>query len=283
LNEREHTVGQALFREAVAVSDLTIEVREIAQMKEIVVKTLPCRVAKKERVAHDVIVLYLKLPPSERLQYLAGQYLDILLRDGQRRGFSIANAPHCDEFIELHVRHVPGGEFTGYVFDSLQEKALLRIQGPLGTFFLREDSPRPILLMGGGTGFAPLKGILEHAFAIGIDRAMHLFWGVRARRDLYAHALPQSWAKRYPHFQYTPVLSEPAPDDRWTGRTGLVHEALLQNYPDLSGYDVYMSGPPPMIEAAQKVFRAHGLPEDRLFFDSFEFTRQLPLLVERGA
>ena len=216
--------------------------------------------------------LYLKLPNNERLQFLAGQYVDILLADGRRRGFSLANPPHADELLELHVRHVPGGFFTGFVFERMKDKALLRFQGPLGTFFLREDSPRPIILIGGGTGFAPLKGILEHAFHIGLNRSLHLYWGARAKMDLYLDALPHRWEAEHPNFRYTPVLSEPRPEDAWEGRAGWVHEAVAADYPDLSGYDVYMSGPPPMIEAAKLAFAAQGLSAEQLFYDSFEFS-----------
>ncbi len=271
LSEREEAEGKALLCQARPCSDLVIEAREVKSGQDLPVKILPCRVERRELLAPDVMRLYLKPPSSERLQFLAGQYVDILLADGRRRGFSLANAPHADELLELHVRHVPGGFFTDYVFNKMKDKALLRFQGPLGTFFLREESSRPIVLMGGGTGFAPLKGMLEHAFHIGLDRPLHLYWGARAKVDLYLDALPRQWEKERPNFRYTPVLSEPRPEDDWTGRTGWVHEAVVADYPDLSGYEVYMSGPPPMIEAAKPAFAAQGLPEDRLFYDSFDY------------
>ncbi|MDZ7621627.1 MAG: CDP-6-deoxy-delta-3,4-glucoseen reductase [Candidatus Competibacteraceae bacterium] len=272
LSEREEAEGKALLCQARPRSDLVIEAREVQGGQDLPVKILPCRVERRELLAPDVMRLYLKPPSAERLQFLAGQYVDILLADGRRRGFSLANAPHADEALELHVRHVPGGFFTDYVFKKMKDKALLRFQGPLGTFFLREESLRPIILLGGGTGFAPLKGMLEHAFHIGLDRSLHLYWGVRAKVDLYLHELPRQWEKERPNFRYTPVLSEPRPEDDWTGRTGWVHEAVAADYPDLSGYEVYMSGPPPMIDAAKPAFAARGLPEDQLFYDSFEFS-----------
>lgn len=271
LSEREQTEGKALLCQAQPRSDLTIEVREVKVGQDILIKTLPCRVEQQEQLAPDVMRLYLKLPNTERLQFLAGQYVDILLADGRRRSFSLANAPHTDERLELHIRRVPDGFFTDFVFTRMKEKALLRFQGPLGTFFLREDSPRPLLLIGGGTGFAPLKAMLEHAFYIGLDRPLHLYWGARAKADLYLDELPCRWMKEHPHFRYTPVLSEPHPNDEWKDRTGWVHEAVAHDYPDLSGYDVYMSGPPPMIEAAKSVFAAQGLPTEQLFYDSFDF------------
>lgn len=271
LSEREQAEGKALLCQARPCSDLVIEAREVKTSGDIVVKTLPCRVEKRELLAQDVMRLYLKLPNNERLQFLAGQYIDILLADGRRRSFSLAHPPHADDLLELHVRQVPGGFFTGYVFERMKDKALLRFQGPLGTFFLREDSPRPILLIGGGTGFAPLKGILEHAFHIGLERSLHLYWGARAKADLYLDAMPRRWAAEHPYFRYTPVLSEPRLEEAWEGRTGWVHEAVAADYPDLSGYAVYMSGPPPMIEAAKRTFAAQGLPVEQLFYDSFEF------------
>ncbi len=272
LGAQEQAEGKALLCRARPCSDLVIEVREVKVGGDPVIKTLPCRVERQERLAPDVMRLYLKPPNIGRLQFLAGQYIDILLADGRRRSFSLANPPHADDMLELHVRRVPGGFFTNFVFEQMREKALLRFEGPLGTFFLREDSPRPILLMGGGTGFAPLKGMLEHMFYAGLNRPVHLYWGVRARVDLYLNKLPCAWAKTYASFRYTPVLSAPLADDAWQGRTGWVHEALAADYPDLSGFDVYMSGPPPMIDAAKPVFFAQGLPEDQLFFDSFDFS-----------
>lgn len=271
LTEADEVAGRALFCQAFALSDLEIEVREIGAARDLSVKTLPCRVARLTRLAHDVMELRLKLPATERLQFLPGQYIDLLLKDGRRRSYSLANAPHGDELLELHVRHVEGGAFSEQVFRDMKEKALLRFEGPLGSFYLREDSPRPVLLMAGGTGFAPLKSILEHAFDAGLQRPMHLFRGVRARRDLYLDDLPAGWARSHANFRYTPVLSEPLPDDHWSGETGLVHEALLRAYPDLSGHDVYMAGPPAMIRAARAAFAAAGLPEDQLFFDAFEY------------
>ncbi len=271
LTPQDQAQGKALFCQARPCSDLVIQVREVEAVRDIPVKTLPCRVVQLQRLAPDVMRLYLKLPASERLQFLAGQYIAMLLRNGRRRDFSLANAPHADALLELHIRLVPGGEFTHYVFSELKENAILRFQGPLGTFFLREDSSRPIILMGGGTGFAPLKSILEHAFHIGVTRPMHLYWGVRARADLYLHALPRQWAEKHAGFRYTPVLSEPQSEDNWTGRTGFVHAAVAADYPDLSGYDVYMSGPPVMINAAKAAFAVQGLPAEQLFYDSFEF------------
>ncbi len=286
LPPEERAAGKALLCQALPLSDLVVDVREVMAAADIEIKTLPCRVVKMERAAHDVMVLSLKLPQHERLRFLAGQYVDILLRDGHRRSFSLANPPSQDDVLEVHVRRVPGGKFTEQVFSALKEKDLLRFRGPLGIFFLRTDeappaesaepSARPILLIAGGTGFAPIKSIVLNAIARGIKRPMHFYWGTRARRDLYMHDLALGWQRDHPEFRYTPVLSEAPGADVWDGRTGWVHEAVLADYPALAGIDVYASGPPPMIEAIRTRFPPHGLDEDRLHYDSFEFAHDAP-------
>ena len=264
--------GKTLFCQACAQSDLQISVREISTGRDIEIKTLPCRVESRDLLTHDVMRLRLKLPETERMQFLAGQYIEFLLKDGKRRAYSIANAPHDDAFIELHIRHVPDGQFGDYVFEGMKVKELLRLEGPLGSYYIREESERPIILVGGGTGFAPLKGMLEHAFHINLDRQIHLFCGVRARRDLYMDDMVNQWISEHDNLKYTPVLSEPDANDNWVGKTGFVHEAVIEEYPDLSGYDVYMSGPPPMIKAGMDAFYTHGLPESQIYSDSFEYS-----------
>lgn len=266
---------QAVFCQAHPLSDLVIEVREVEADRDLDIKMLPCRAEHIERLSHDVMRVLLKPPASDRMQFLAGQYIEFVLKDGRRRAFSIANAPHQDEYIELHIRHVPGGSFTGHVFDEMQDKAMMRIEGPLGSFYLREHSSRPILLMGGGTGFAPLKSMLEHAFYTGFDRPMHLFWGAQSKADLYLHDLPEQWVKEHPGFRYTPVLAEPAAEDHWQGATGLVTDELVRLYPDLSGFDIYMSGPPAMVEAATPLFAANAAELDHMYSDAFEFARDV--------
>jgi CDP-4-dehydro-6-deoxyglucose reductase len=271
MSEAEREQGHALFCQAKALSDLVIEAKEIAAAKDIPIRIMPARVVQMEKLAGDVMRLSLKLAEGQRLQYLAGQYIDILLSGNLRRSFSLSTSPLSDELLQLHIRHVPGGFFTGHVFTKMQEKDLLRFQGPFGMFFLREDSDRPAILVAGGTGFAPIKSILEYAFAKGATRPLHLYWGVRAKRDLYLSGLPQAWAREHGNFKFTPVLSESRPEDHWSGRQGWVHEAVAADYPDLSRHEVYASGPPPMIDAIKGVVKKHGLPEDRLYYDSFEF------------
>ncbi len=274
LSEPELRQGYTLLCQARAQSDLVLQVEELPRQPALRVRNLPARVARRERLSHDVMALFLQLPRGANFEFLAGQYVDILLADGRRRSFSLANAPGAeDALLELHLRHVPHGQFTDYVFNRMPERALLRIEGPLGNFYLRE-SQRPAILIGGGTGFAPLKGMLEQAFARRLSRPLHLYCGVRAQRDLYMDALARAWQRAQPTFRYTPVLSEPAPEDAWTGRRGLVHEAVIADYPRLDDTEIYMSGPPAMIQAGKACFSACGLPLERLHYDSFDYAHQ---------
>jgi CDP-4-dehydro-6-deoxyglucose reductase len=269
LSAAEREAGAALFCCSHAETDLVIDAREVQLTGDLSVRTFPVRVEKIDKPAPDVAVLSLRLPAAERLQFLAGQYIDILMKDGKRRSFSMANAPHDDTFLQLHIRRSPNGAFSEYVFTQMKERAILRVEGPLGSFFLREESDKPIILLAGGTGFAPIKAIVEHAIHKRITRPMVLYWGVRTLADLYLPRLPGEWQEAHPDFTFIPVLSEPAAGDQWQGRTGLVHEAVLQDFSDLSGYCVYACGGPAMIEAAQRTFLAQGLPQDEFYCDSF--------------
>jgi CDP-4-dehydro-6-deoxyglucose reductase, E3 len=270
LTEDERAHGKALFCQARPLGELVIECRTIGAAKDIAVRLLPCRVQKLDKVADDVVIAQLKLPANERLQFLAGQYIDFLLKGGERRSFSMANPPHADELIELHIRHVPGGSFTDHVFAKMKERDILRLEGPLGSFFLREDSIKPIVLVASGTGFAPIKSIIESALHRKVERPMVLYWGGRRPKDLYLNALAQKWALEHRHFRYVPVASEARPEDAWSGRSGFVHRAVMQDLPDLSGYQVYACGVPAMVDAARKDFITQcQLPEDEFYADSF--------------
>lgn len=271
LSVADRAGGLALFCCARPLSDLVLESREVGTAGDIPVKIMPCRVQKIERVADDVIVLSLKLPANERLQFLAGQYIEFILKDGKRRAFSIANAPHDDGFLQLHIRLIEGGEFTGHVFAGMKEKDILRFQGPYGSFFLREESAKPAILVAGGTGFAPIKALVEHAIHSHIARPLKIYWGARNRAGLYLPQLPQQWAASHDRIRYIPVLSDAAPGDDWQGRTGLVHRAVLDDHADLSGYQVYACGAPAMIDAARAGFVAQGLPPEEFFADAFTF------------
>ncbi|HUN90771.1 MAG TPA: CDP-6-deoxy-delta-3,4-glucoseen reductase [Burkholderiaceae bacterium] len=282
LTEREEAQGRILACCARPQGDVVLQGRELVGLGDVPIRRMPCRVARIERPAHDVAVVRLQLPAGDPLQYRAGQYLDFILRDGTRRSYSIATAPGADATLELHVRHMPGGRFTDMLFGvaepAVKERDILRCEAPLGTFFLREEDPHPIVLLAGGTGFAPIKAIAEHVFRRGLNRdapgraarRIALYWGCRARRDLYLDALPAQWAATEPNFSYVPVLSEASPQDAWSGATGLVHEAVMRDFPDLSGHQVYACGAPAMIDAAQRDFAARcGLPQEQFFADSF--------------
>jgi len=273
LSEDDHNKGFALFCQAIPNNDLVIKTKEIALSAEIAVKILPCRVHEKVQLSHDVVLMKLLLPKTERLQFFAGQYIDFLLKNGKHRSFSLANAPHDDEFLELHIRHIPGGDFTGEVFDEMKEKDMLRIEGPRGSFYLREESERPIILMAGGTGFAPIKGMIEHAIEVGLDRPIHLYWGVRTKADLYMDELAQSWTKQNPLIRYTPVLSDEKEEDKLSGRTGYVHHAIMEDYADLSQYEIYGSGSPEMVYAGGDEFIKNNLDFDYYYSDAFEFQK----------
>jgi CDP-4-dehydro-6-deoxyglucose reductase len=221
-----------------------------------------------------VAILTLQLPAAERFQFLAGQYLEFLLKDGQRRAYSIANAPGQEGPLELHIRHLPGGLFTDFVFGAtdpaLKEKDILRFEGPLGSFFLQEDSQKPIIFVAAGTGFAPIKSIIEQMQLKKIQRPIHLYWGGRRPCDLYLDTLCQGWAETIPDFQYIPVISDALPADHWTGRTGFVHQAVIADHPNLAAFQVYACGAPVMVNAARQDFSSQcHLPEEEFYADSF--------------
>jgi CDP-4-dehydro-6-deoxyglucose reductase, E3 len=270
LHAAEKAAGKALTCCTRPLTDIVFEVRELSGAKDLAIRTLPCRVEKVERPAEDVAIINLKLPAGERLQFLAGQYIDIIMREGKRRSFSLANAPHDDALLQLHVRKTPGGAFSTYVFEEMRERAILRFEGPLGTFYLREDSDKPIIFVAGGTGFAPIKAQIEHLFHHGEDRPVVLYWGARSRKDLYLPGLPSQWQASHASFSYVPVLSDPLPADAWDGRIGLVHQAVLDDFPDLSGYQVYACGAAAMTDVARQTFvEQRRLNEDEFYCDAF--------------
>lgn len=302
LMDQEEREGYVLLCQAHAASaELAIEVREIRPPEpDVQLKSLPCRIERLQRLAPEVMAVFLSLPPHETFHFVAGQYLDIMLPQNRRRSFSIANAPHQSPWLELHVRRVASGEFTQQLFSGMQEKTLLRIEGPLGQFWFRRESPRPALLIGGGTGYAPLRSMLHDLLGRGDRRPLHLYWGAQQRHDLYEDAQLRALCAQHPNLTYTPVLSDPQDEPGsapWTGRTGLVHEAVLEDYaaagerppnepadtaprPPLSRFDVYVSGPPAMVETVREELTRRGLPEAQLYFDSFDFAPDA--LAKRG-
>ncbi|HUQ25307.1 MAG TPA: CDP-6-deoxy-delta-3,4-glucoseen reductase [Burkholderiales bacterium] len=261
LPESDKAKGYALLCQAKPLSDLVVEVHEVKGVRP---RIIPCRVEKLEKPAPDVAVIGLRLPMNENFRFLAGQYIDFLLKDGKRRSFSLATRPDPAGVtaLEIHVRHTPGGVFTDHVFEKLKVRDLLRFEGPLGSFYLREDSDKPIVMLASGTGFAPIKAICDYALERKTSRPITLYWGGRLKRDLYMMELAKGW----PHVKFVPVLS----DEKWEGRMGFVHRAVMEDFPDLSGHQVYACGAPIVVESARRDFSQKcRLPENEFYADSF--------------
>ena len=270
LSAEEEAAGMILTCCGVAQSDLVLESRQVTDAGAFPVKKMPTRVSLMERKSHDVILLRLQLPANDAFQYHAGQYIEFILRDGDRRSYSMANAPGVGAGVELHIRHMPGGKFTDHVFGAMKEKEILRVEGPYGSFFLREDSDKPIVLLASGTGFAPIKAVIEQMQLKGITRPAVLYWGGRRPADLYLDAWVQTKLAEMPNLKYVPVISDALPEDAWSGRTGFVHRAVMQDFPDLSAHQVYACGAPIVVDSAQTDFVAKcGLPADEFYADSF--------------
>ncbi|GAA5233817.1 CDP-6-deoxy-delta-3,4-glucoseen reductase [Verticiella sediminum] len=274
LHPEDAAQGYALFCCAVPQSDLTVEARVVQGMDGIEIRKMPVRVQALERLGEDVMLVRLQMPANQRFVFNAGQYLELILKDGRRRSYSMASAPHVEGTVELHIRHMPGGAFTDRLFGaaepSVKAREILRCEAPLGSFFLREDTERPIVLLASGTGFAPIKAMVEHMIHKGMRRTVRLYWGGRRPRDLYLGELAQSWAGDLPDYHYVPVVSDAQAEDAWTGRTGFVHHAVMQDIPDLSEHEVYACGAPAMVEAARRDFTERcGLPTEAFFADAF--------------
>ena len=270
LSAEEEANGFVLTCCGVAQSDVVLESRQVTEAGAFPIRKMPARVASLERKSHDVIAIRLQLPANDPFVYHAGQYVEFLLRDGSRRSYSMANAPHIGPGVELHIRHMPGGKFTDHVFGVMKEKEIQRIEGPFGSFFLREDSVKPMVLLASGTGFAPIKALIEHMQFMGITRPATLYWGGRRPEDLYMSDWVQTQLAAMPSLRYVPVISNATPEDAWTGRTGFVHRAVLEDLPDLSGYQVYACGAPIVVDSARKDFsELAGLPEEEFYADSF--------------
>ena len=270
LSAAEEAQGFVLTCCGVAHSDVVLESRQVTEAGAIPIRKMPSRVSAIEDKSHDVKLLRLQLPANDPFTYRAGQYVEFILRDGSRRSYSMANAPHTGPGIELHIRHMPGGKFTDHVFGPMKEKEILRIEGPYGSFFLRENSDKPMVLLASGTGFAPIKALIEHMQFQKITRPATLYWGGRRPADLYMDAWVRERLAEMPQLRYVPVVSDALPEDGWTGRTGFVHRAVLEDLPDLSGYQVYACGAPIVVDSARKDFsELAGLDEDEFFADSF--------------
>lgn len=270
LSDIEEAQGFVLTCCAYATSDVALESRQVTSEGALPIKKMPVRVTKLEKLSPDVMQLRLQMPANEAFMYHAGQYIEFLLQGGMRRSYSMANAPHLiGEGMELHIRHMPGGKFTDQVFTSMKERDILRIEGPFGSFYLREDSTKAIVLLASGTGFAPLKALIEHMQFKGISRRTTLYWGGRRPHDLYMNSWVTAKLAEMPNLRYVPVVSDALPEDGWKGRTGFVHQAVLQDLPDLSHHQVYACGAPIVIESAQRDYLAAGLPQDEFYADAF--------------
>jgi len=273
LSVEEEEAGFTLTCCAAAQTDVVIEARTVAGAGEFPVRKMPSRVTTIVKPSSDVAIVKMQLPANDPLRYHAGQYIEFILRDGSRRSYSMANAPHTQgdkPWVELHIRHMPGGKFTDQVFSTMKEKDILRMEGPFGSFFLREDSDKPMVLLASGTGLAPIKAIIEEMQFKATTRSAVLYWGCRGKADLYLHEWALEAAAQMPNLTYVPVLSEPKPEDQWTGRTGFVHHAVMADLPDLSAHQVYACGAPIMVESAQRDFvEKCGLPDTEFLADSF--------------
>ncbi len=279
----ERNAGDVLLCRAVPVTDLVLDAQEVAAAADLVIKTLPCRVARMQPLTHEVMALHLRLPPVEALKFLPGQYIDVLLPGGQRRSFSLANPPHDSAHLEIHVGLVPGGRFSEEVFRRMQLGALLEIQGPLGSFFLQENSTCSLLMVAGGTGYAPCKAMLRHLFENHIKCPVTLYWGARSQADLYEQMQAEQWAREQADFRFVPVLSEPQPGDQWTGRRGRVHEAVLADYAEFSKCDIYLAGPPAMVRGTRQSLLLKGADPAHIFSDAFDYAPEVRAVLEKAA
>jgi NAD(P)H-flavin reductase/quinol-cytochrome oxidoreductase complex cytochrome b subunit len=278
LSDDERRAGRALFCVCTPLSDLEIEYEPKEAPGGLPAQAHTAAVVRMERLTDDVMQIFLRPEKGQKISFYAGQYINILLPDGDKRAFSFASAPHAaGDLIELQIRWIKGGKFTTHVFTEMKEGDTVRFEGPLGAFFLREDSKKPIIFVAGATGFAPVKSMVEHAFHTGLKRQMILYWGVRGLKDLYLPDLPRQWEREHPNFRFVPVLSDPRPEDHWSGRTGLVHEAILQDFPDLAGHQIYACGSVKMVEAAHPAFVAKGLSPDDCFSDAFKLAPHVRL------
>lgn len=270
LTEKERESGLALFCSAKPLSDLIVYIEGVDGPEPVSVQTLTCLVSNYKQLTPTTWQIFLQ-PQEAKPQYQAGQYLEILHRDGSPKPFSIANAPNEQGSIELHVRHTPKNQYTAELIAEIQQQRPLRIKLPFGHCIYPKEPNVKTILLAGGTGFAPMKAILEVALNTELTQPIYLYWGARTLPELYWHEQLLAWAKQYPLFQYHPVLSDVTPSTDWQGKTGLVHEVVVADHPDLSEFQVYASGPPEMVYAALRLFQAHGLPKTYMYSDIFDY------------
>jgi CDP-4-dehydro-6-deoxyglucose reductase len=280
LSPEEEAQGYILTCCGVPQSDVVIYSKQVTDESAFPVRKMPSRVLSLEKRSHDVMIVRMQLPANDTLRFHAGQYVEFVLRDGSRRSYSMANAAHNQmqatgagttaPVIELHIRHMPGGKFTDHVFAAMKEKEILRLEGPYGSFYLREDSDKPMILLASGTGFAPIKALIEHMQFKGVQRPATLYWGGRRPADLYLDDWVKSQVQSMPNLKYVPVISNALPEDNWTGRAGFVHKAVMEDFPDLSGHQVYACGAPIVVDSARDEYSAVAkLPPEEFYADAF--------------
>ena len=266
LTDSDIKAGNTLYCKSMAQEDLVIEPNIPEVYDQYSPKVLPVKVESLTRLNHDVMQMFLKLPAKETFRFKAGQYIEFIMGDGSRRAFSMANAP-LDSMIELHLRLIEGGKFTSFVFNEMKEKSIHRIEGPIGQFYLR-DSEKPIIFIAGGTGFAPIKSIIEDMIANKNKRKIYLYRGVRSEKDFYMNELVNDWIKKLEGLTYIPVVEDGLSED---ARSGYVHHAVLEDFKNLNDIQVYCCGAPGLVENAFKDLTKSGLPDDQFFADAFTF------------
>jgi CDP-4-dehydro-6-deoxyglucose reductase len=266
LTDSDIKAGNTLYCKSMAQEDLVIEPNIPEVYDQYSPKVVPVKVESLTRLNHDVMQMFLKLPAKETFRFKAGQYIEFIMGDGSRRAFSMANAP-LDSMIELHLRLIEGGKFTSFVFNEMKEKSIHRIEGPIGQFYLR-DSEKPIIFIAGGTGFAPIKSIIEDMIANKNKRKIYLYRGVRSEKDFYMNELVNDWIKKLEGLKYIPVVEDGLSED---ARSGYVHHAVLEDFKNLNDIQVYCCGAPGLVENAFKDLTKSGLPDDQFFADAFTF------------
>ncbi|HWI79853.1 MAG TPA: FAD-binding oxidoreductase [Ramlibacter sp.] len=261
--------GQQLFCQCLPLGDVQIVPSAWHRVDPAARKKFSVKVYRNTPAAQDVSVLQLRLPAGQRAKFKAGQYLQLTLADGSRRSYSMANPPHESDTLQLHVRHVQGGQFTRIV-QQLKPGDVLQVELPFGSFELREESVAPMLCVVGGTGFAPVKSLLDDMVKKGIKRPVTLIWGGRDRAGLYLPAAVERWAKALPGFNFIPAVEDAGDAQALGGFHGRVDEAVRTHCAALTGWEVYCCGAPAMVAAVKKVcVDERGLDPHHFFSDVF--------------
>jgi len=255
--------GSILTCQSKALSDVTLKANYYPELAYQKIQTLPCKVVNSQFVTDDILVLKLRFPPTASFDYLPGQYVNLNFK-GIKRSYSIANAKRIAGEIELHIRKLPNGQMSEALFSGIKENQLMRVEGPKGTFFIR-DNDKPLILLAGGTGIAPVKAMVEKLIENKDKRDIYIYWGMNNENSFYLNVF-EELAKEFSNIHYTPVLSS---DVEWCGRMGFVHQAVCDDFDSLHGYEVYACGSPVMINIAKKSFMNKKLPKEQFLSDAF--------------